>query len=161
MKPSFTAAVFTALLAIGPTCAGAAGAQQTSQQTNTSKEQPPMVNQAFADKYVELWKTTDDAQRKLLVDELFAEDAVHYAAPANTSFVGKDQILTNVANVNMGAVQKAGLKFKGGASIPNHNSILVEWSAEAPNGKTVRTGRDLLILNTSGKATALYMFTND
>lgn len=117
--------------------------------------------QTFAVKYVELWKTTDDAQRSLLVDELFADDAVHHAAPANVSFVGKEQILANVTNVNMGAVQKAGLKFKGGASIPNNNSILVEWSAEAPNGQTVRTGRDLLILNESGKATALYMFTND
>ena len=120
-----------------------------------------MSSQDFAEKYVALWKTTDDKERKELAAELFSEDAEHYAAPANASFIGRDAIIANITNVNKGAIQEAGLKFNSGPSLMNHDSILVEWSAEAPNGKVVRSGRDFLVLNDKGKATKLYMFTSD
>jgi hypothetical protein len=120
-----------------------------------------MTTQKFADRYLDLWKTTDSQEREQMAKALFAEDAVHHAAPANLSFVGRDQILANIASVNKEAIQKAGLKFKTEASTGNHNAILYEWSAEAPNGRIVRTGRDLMILNDQGKIKALYMFTSN
>jgi len=115
----------------------------------------------FAEKYVSLWKTTDEKERVKLATELFTEDAEHYAAPANAKFIGRDAIVDNITNVNTNAIQKAGLKFNSGPSLMNHDAILVEWSAEAPNGQTVRSGRDILILNENGKAKTLYMFTSD
>jgi hypothetical protein len=161
MKQLLTVFASAAMTSLVVAYALAGGTQNTPQIQISNKEPLPMTTQNFATKYIELWKTTDDKQREALTRELFAEDAVHYAAPANVSFVGRENILANVTNINMGAVQKAGLKFKGEAGIANHNSILVEWSAEAPNGQTVRSGRDILILNDEGKASTLYMFTND
>jgi hypothetical protein len=120
-----------------------------------------MAIQDFADKYVTLWKTTDDAVRAEIAAELFAEDAQHHAAPANVSFVGRADILANVTKINKEAIQGAGLTFTGGRSLPNGNSVLVEWSAQAPNGQTVREGSDVLILNDAGQATTLYMFTSN
>lgn len=61
--------------------------------------------------------------------------------------------------MNQGAIQKAGLQFKGGEGTVNHDAILVEWHAEAPNGQTVRSGRDIMLLNGEGKVRQLYMFT--
>ncbi len=127
----------------------------------TQEELSHMALQEFATDYVQLWRTTDTAERETLVTKLFAENAVHHAAPANVMFDGRDAILANVTSINEQAIQGAGLKFIGGVSVPNGNGILIEWSAEAPNGKTVRTGRDFLILNDEGKASNLYMFTSD
>lgn len=143
------------------TAAVAETASPTDQTQTNNKELHQMAIENFAEKYVELWKTTDDTERATLAKELFTEDAAHYAAPANVSFQGREAIIANVTSVNKGAIQGAGLKFKSGPSVVNHNSILVEWSAEAPNGQTVRSGRDIMILNDEGKATLLYMFTSD
>lgn len=132
-----------------------------SQPQTTNKEVQPVTIPNFAQKYLELFATTDDKARKALATELFTEDAEHYAAPANVSFIGRDAILANVAKVNKGAIQEAKLKFKNDKATANHNSILIEWSAEAPSGKIVRTGKDILILNGKGKAKLLYMFTTD
>jgi len=154
---TFNRLVASALLATLSTTA--VFADSTSNQTQ--EELTQMALQEFATDYVQLWRTTDSAERATLASKLFAENAVHYAAPANVTFDGREAILANVTSINEQAIQGAGLKFIGGVSVPNGNGILIEWSAEAPNGKTVRTGRDILILNDEGKASTLYMFTSD
>lgn len=155
--------LFTTLLAsaaLATLSMTAVTADSTQSKTKT-EEQNTMAIQDFADKYVTLWKTTDDAVRAEIAAELFAEDAQHHAAPANVSFVGRADILANVTKINKEAIQGAGLTFTGGRSLPNGNSVLVEWSAQAPNGQTVREGSDVLILNDAGQATTLYMFTSN
>jgi hypothetical protein len=108
--------------------------------------------------YFELWKTTDDNERHALAGKIFTDAAVQYAVPANVSFSGVDQIEANIAKVNKDNIQQAGLQFHAGNSIANHNSVQIEWSVAAPNGKTVGTGRDFLLLDEDGRVTALYMF---
>lgn len=127
----------------------------------TQEEISQMALQEFATDYVQMWRTTDVAERETLATKLFAEDAVHHAAPANVTFDGRDEIIANVTSINEKAIQGAGLTFIGGVSVPNGNGILIEWSAEAPNGQTVQSGRDILILNDEGKASNLYMFTSE
>lgn len=112
----------------------------------------------FADKYFEMWKTTDEAKRQALGKELFTEDATHYAAPANVKFESRDAILANITRINTENIQKAGLQFQVGSITPNHNAIQIEWAVAAPNGTVVGTGRDFLVLNNEGKATTLHMF---
>ncbi len=114
----------------------------------------------FAEKYFEMWKTTDDSRRRALGQELFTEDAAHYAAPANVKFEGRDAILANITRINNENIQKAGLQFLVGSITPNHNAIQIEWSVAAPNGTVVGKGRDFLILNSEGKAVTLHMFNS-
>lgn len=108
--------------------------------------------------YFELWMTTDDARRHELAIQVFAADAVHYAAPANVRFEGADAIEANITRVNSENIQKAGLSFREGETRENHNALQVEWSVAEPNGQTVASGRDFLVLNDAGKVAKLYMF---
>ena len=115
----------------------------------------------FAEDYMRLWRIMDEDERASLIENLFTEDAVHYIAPAGTTFSGRDAILQNIVKVNKQAIQTAGLKFVSGDVIGNGNAILYEWAAQAPNGATVRSGRDIFVLNDFNKVKALYTFTND
>lgn len=115
----------------------------------------------FTENYVQMWRTADENERAALIEKLFAQNAVHHAAPAGTTFNGRDAILENIANVNKQAIQTAGLKFVSGKTIGNGNAILTEWSARTPDGKTVRSGQDILVFNNAGKVQTLYMFTSD
>ena len=117
-----------------------------------------MNTKEFADNYFEMWKTTDNDKRRALAIKLFAEDATHYAAPANVSFVSRDAILANITRINTENIQKAGLQFQVGSITPNHNAIQIEWAVTTPDGKVVGTGRDFLVLNNEGKAITLHMF---
>lgn len=117
-----------------------------------------MNSDAIAQSYFELWSTTDESRRHELATQVFASDAVHHAAPADVHFEGIEAIERNIARVNTENIQKAGLKFQTGEVRPNHDSIQLEWSVTTPDGKTVATGRDFLLVNDSGKVTALYMF---
>ncbi len=117
-----------------------------------------MSTTEFADKYFEMWKTTDEAKRQTLGKELFIEDAIHYAVPANIKFEGRDAILINIARINAENIQKVGLQFQVGSITPNHNAIQIEWAVAAPNGAVVGTGRDFLVLNNEGKVITLHMF---
>lgn len=111
------------------------------------------------DAYFEMWKATDDDKRHALVQKIFTESAVHYAAPANVSFSGIGEIEANIARINKENIQKAGLQFSSGDAVPNHNSVQLEWAVANGSGKTVATGRDFLLLDDDGRVTALYMFT--
>ena len=162
MKLSFPTKIATAIALTTAFLSVPALAEETAKTQPINQEDTlHMATTEFANHHVQLWKTVDETERQVLVERLFAEDAEHYAAPANVSFIGRAAILENVTNINAQAIQTAGLKFIAGASISNGNSILVEWSAEAPNGATAQSGRDLLILNDEGKAETLYMFTSN
>jgi hypothetical protein len=113
----------------------------------------------LVDDYFALWKTTDDDERHALVQKIFTESAVHYAAPANVSFSGIDEIEANIARINKENIQQAGLQFHPGDSAPNHNSVQLQWTVADPSGKTLGTGRDFLLLDDDGRVKALYMFT--
>ena len=152
-----------AALAMTTTFSGAPTlAEDTTTQLTTNQEDTlQMAATQFGNDYVQLWKTVDADERAALIENLFAENAEHYAAPAGVSFIGRPAILENVTNINKQAIQTAGLEFVGGDAVANGNSILVEWSAQAPNGATVQSGRDILVLNDEGQAETLYMFTSN
>ncbi|MFJ4210488.1 hypothetical protein ACIPY2_18705 [Paenarthrobacter sp. NPDC089675] len=117
-----------------------------------------MTELQLGNDYFDLWETTDDAERHALIEKVFVDSAVQYVAPANISLEGADAIEANITRVNTENIQKAGLQFQKGKIIPNHNSVQVEWTVAAPNGQTVASGRDFLLLGEDGRATALYMF---
>jgi len=112
----------------------------------------------LADTYFEMWTTTDDAERHALAQRVFTESAVHYAAPANETFTGITQIEETIARVNKENIQQAGLQFRKGAIVPNHDSVHVQWEVLAPNGTKVGGGRDFLLLDSDGRIKYLYMF---
>ncbi len=157
----FSPVAIAGALALMTTFSGVSTQADTTTQITNQEDTQDMATTQFANDYVQLWKTVDATERASLVEKLFAEDAEHYAAPANVSFIGRAAILENVTKINTQAIQTAGLKFIGGDAVGNGNSILIEWAAQAPNGTTVQSGRDILVLNEEGKAQTLYMFTTN
>jgi hypothetical protein len=112
----------------------------------------------LVDDYFELWQTTDAAARHELIQRVFAESAVQYVVPADVTISGIDNIEANIARVNKENIQAAGLAFRAGNSVPNHNSVQVEWEIANPKGDKVGGGRDFLVLDDGGRIAALYMF---
>lgn len=113
----------------------------------------------LVESYFELWRTTDDNERHAYASKLFTPGAVHYAAPANEKFTGVDEIEANIARVNTENIQKAGLKFRAGGFVVNHDSVQVNWEVTDPGGaKVLGAGRDFLLLDEDGRIKALYMF---
>ena len=112
----------------------------------------------LAERYFSTWETIDEPERAELAAQVFAKDAVHKAAPAGVSFTGLDEIVQNISRVNRENIQQAGLSFSRGAVVPNDDAVLVRWSGQAPNGQTVGTGADVLVLNAEGLVQTLYMF---
>ena len=73
--------------------------------------------QDLVNHYVELSATTDDHRRHDLVGQLFADSAVHYAAPpANVSFTGIEAIEANIAQENRRTWEPASSSAKATSS---------------------------------------------
>ncbi|HEY3607363.1 MAG TPA: hypothetical protein VGL06_07675 [Pseudonocardiaceae bacterium] len=111
----------------------------------------------FADRYLGVWTVDDDGERSALVAKLFTADAVHHISPGDASFVGRDQIDANIAQVHKD-ISAAGLQFRVGKAVPNGNSFLLPREMLNPAGKAVKSGRDFFLLDDEGRISALYMF---
>ncbi len=112
----------------------------------------------FVDNYFEMWSTPDPERRHELVESLFAPQAIHYAAPADVSFVGHEAIEANISRVNRENLQEAGLLFDRGDHTLNHDSVHVRWQVTTPGGAPAATGQDFLLLDSESRITRLYMF---
>lgn len=116
-----------------------------------------MNTNEFADRYLAVWTVADDGERSALVAKLFTADAVHHISPGDASFVGRDQIDANIAQVHKD-ISAAGLEFRVGEAVSNGNSILLPREILSPAGKAVKSGRDFFVLDEEGRISALYMF---
>ena len=112
----------------------------------------------FTDSYLQVWKVSDDGERSALMQKLFTEHAVHHIAPADVSFVGRDEIEANIARVHKENIAALGLQFRVGTAVLNANSVQLPWEIASPAGDTVKSGTDFFILDEDGYISALYMF---
>lgn len=115
----------------------------------------------FVSDYINAWSTEDDATRELLVNKVYAKDADFYADEPGDGPVerhGAQEILANITQVNVRLVQ--GMKLatiSTGYSI-NHDALKVTWAMKSPQGETIMTGMNLLLLNNSGQILRDYIF---
>jgi hypothetical protein len=117
-----------------------------------------MNAQEFAEGYLKVWQVSEDAERSVLMKDLFAEDAVHHISPAGVSFAGREAIEANIARVHKDTIAAHGLKFRVGTAVRNGNAIQLPTEILSPAGEPVKSGTDFFILDEDGRISALYMF---
>ncbi|MDH6111570.1 ketosteroid isomerase-like protein [Kitasatospora sp. MAP12-15] len=109
----------------------------------------------LADQYIALWNETDDATRRKLVDEVWAEDAV-YTDPLVVA-AGREAFAATI-----GAVQSQfpGLVFtlgEGGVDA-HHNIARLTWDLGPAGQEALVVGFDVLVATEDGKIAAVHGF---
>jgi hypothetical protein len=102
---------------------------------------------AMVQRYLAVWNTTDEADRRQAIDETFAED-VRYVDPL-AAVEGRDAL-----NALIGAVhqQFPGLVFSaGGPADAHHDQGRFTWHLGAPGGEPLVVGFDVASLDEAGR----------
>jgi hypothetical protein len=98
-------------------------------------------------RYLAVWNTTDEADRRKAIDEVFAED-VRYVDPL-AAVDGRDAL-----NGLIGAVhqQFPGLVFTaGGPADTHHEQARFTWHLGVPGGEPLVIGFDVAELDSEGR----------
>ncbi|MEV4319443.1 nuclear transport factor 2 family protein [Actinocrispum sp. NPDC049592] len=97
--------------------------------------------QNIAQRYIDSWNETDDAKRRLLVDELYTEDAAFTDPLADiTGPEAIDQLMAGAQG------QFAGLEFSLGPVDGHHDQARFTWFLGAPGAEPIVVGFDVIVL---------------
>ena len=111
--------------------------------------------------YIDAWSTQDDATRKELVAQIYANNAAFYANEPGDDPVehhGIADITANIARVNVRLVQGIGLITESTGFTVNHDALKVSWRMMTPDDKVAMTGMNLLLLDATGSISQDYIF---
>ncbi|MEZ0089844.1 nuclear transport factor 2 family protein [Streptacidiphilus sp. EB129] len=110
--------------------------------------------QDLAERYIATWNETDPTARRLLVDELWAEQC-SYTDPL-VAAVGREAI-----DATLGAVQGqfAGLVFTLGGPVDAHHDIArFTWELGPQGGEALVVGFDVLVADGDGRIKDVHGF---
>jgi hypothetical protein len=110
--------------------------------------------QEIIEKYIATWNETDPAERRALIEELYAGDATYTDPLADLR--GYAEIDAGVA----GAQQMfSGMAFTlAGAVDANHNQARFTWHLGPAGEEPVVIGFDVAVANAEGKLTSVHGF---
>jgi hypothetical protein len=102
---------------------------------------PMTEHQTIAQRYIDSWNETDPAKRRLLVEEVFAQDG-SYTDPLG-AVAGRAAI-----DHMLGAVQQqfAGLEFTLGPVDGHHDIARFTWSLGQPAEEPLVVGFDVIVV---------------
>ncbi|MFC4150135.1 nuclear transport factor 2 family protein [Micromonospora mangrovi] len=105
------------------------------------------------DRYIESWNETEPAQRRLLIDEVWAEDG-RYTDPLAV-VEGRDAIAALI-----GAVQGQfpGLRFSLGPVDAHHDIARFTWALGAPGAEPLVVGFDVAVFAEDGRIARVHGF---
>ncbi len=118
-------------------------------------------SEEFARTYIAAWSTEDGAERRRLIDQLYAEDAAFLADEPGDPPVerhGRDEIMANITEVNQRLTQGAGLATTGTGVAANHDLLRVSWRMTTADGTVAVTGMNLLVRNSAGLIVSDHIF---
>jgi hypothetical protein len=106
------------------------------------------------ERYLAVWNTTDGADRRKAIDEVFAEE-VRYVDPL-AAVEGRDAL-----NALIGAVHRQfpGLVFSpGGPADAHHEQGRFTWNLGEPGGEAMVVGFDVAELDAAGRIRQIFGF---
>ncbi|MCI4065963.1 nuclear transport factor 2 family protein [Micromonospora sp. R77] len=105
------------------------------------------------DRYIESWNETDPAKRRLLIDEVWAEDG-RYTDPLAV-VEGREAIAALI-----GAVQGQfpGLRFGLGPVDAHHDIARFTWTLGAPGAEPLVVGFDVAVFTADGRIAQVHGF---
>jgi methionine-rich copper-binding protein CopC len=106
----------------------------------------------LADAYIEAWATSDDARRKALVDQVYADDAEFFSAEnGDLRLTGRDAIAANIGQVNARDIQGNGLRIVHTGTTLNQGLTRVSWQMVTPDDTVALQGMDVLLTDAQGR----------
>ncbi|MGW6023435.1 hypothetical protein [Streptomyces sp. NPDC055099] len=131
--------------------------------------------QYLADRYITQWTLSDAAERRAVIERLWAEDGTHILHPPaeireiaaelgfdNTTLVaqGYDAIEARVARSHERFVEKQGLIFRSrNDAVRLQDVVKFRWeTVSAENDDVVGGGLEVLVLDDDGRIKTDYMF---
>lgn len=118
-------------------------------------------DESFAADYIAAWGTPADAERDRFVAQLYAEDAVFYAAEPGDEAIalrGRAAIAANIAHVNARDIQGHGLRIVVTGFAANHDGFKVTWQMVTSDGAVAVAGMSMLLRDGAGKIVRDYIF---
>ena len=120
--------------------------------TTTEISATPLV-----DTYFEMWRATDDATRRVLLEQVFTPAGRHVDALADAN--GYDELASMVANVH---AHYPGFAIERTTGIDRHGQQLrFGWKLDAADGTPVVAGIDVGELDPDGRLTRIAGFWGD
>lgn len=112
----------------------------------------------FVDRYVNIWNEPDPARRRLIIRELWQEEAHHLARTLEA--VGHAGIETRVADAYEKWVKEKGNVFRLRDGVDGHHgTIKLRWEMlPAAGGEAISIGFDFLVLGEDGRIRTGYQF---
>jgi hypothetical protein len=111
----------------------------------------------LVDAYFQMWRTTDEAGRRALVEQVFAEDGRHVDPLADA--VGYEELTRMLANVH---AHYPGFVIERLGGIDQHGDQLrFAWKLDAADGTPVVVGLDVGELATDGRLARVVGFWGD
>jgi hypothetical protein len=102
---------------------------------------------AMVQRYLAVWNTTDEADRRTAIDDVFAED-VRYVDPL-AAVEGRDALSALIGAVHQ---QFPGMVFSaGGPADAHHEQGRFTWHLGAVPGEAVVVGFDVVALDGEGR----------
>ncbi|WP_018348362.1 hypothetical protein [Longispora albida] len=110
----------------------------------------------IAARYIEAWNTADPAERRKIIDEIWAEDGSY----RNRLFVadGRD-MLDAVAGTAQSEYAEKGLSYRTcGDAYGHHNGFKFTWVLADAQGVVDTYGEEFVILDEAGRIKTCYQF---
>lgn len=106
------------------------------------------------ERYLACWNETDPADRRALIEQLWAADAT-YTDPM-VDVRGRDEIDATIAAVQQ---QFPGLEFTAGTAVDaHHNLARFTWGLGPSGSAPIVEGFDVVVLDDSGQISAVHGF---
>jgi hypothetical protein len=124
---------------------------------NASWEQSMNANE-FVARYIAIWNEPDEALRKSLIAQLWADDGAHFTP--TTEARGHDAIAARIARAFERFVQPGEFRFRALDNIDaHHGTIKFNWAMEPVSGGMVQAvGFDFFVLDECDRIRADYQF---
>ncbi|HEX5095706.1 MAG TPA: nuclear transport factor 2 family protein [Acidimicrobiia bacterium] len=111
----------------------------------------------LVDTYFEMWRATDDATRRALLEQVFAPDGRHVDALADAN--GYDELASMIANVHG---HYPGFTIERTSGVDRYGQQLrFGWKLDAADGTPVVAGIDVGELDADGRLTRIAGFWGD
>ena len=110
--------------------------------------------------YIAAWSTVDDAERRRLIDKVYAEDAEFFADEPGDAAIrrqGRAEIRENITQVNERLTQANCLVTRSTGFVENHDLLRVSWKMTTPDGGVAMTGMNVLLRGGDGKVVRDYI----
>ncbi|WP_018348363.1 hypothetical protein [Longispora albida] len=110
----------------------------------------------LADRYIASWNADDPAERRKIIDEIWAEDGTY----VNRVFAvqGRDYIDFAVGRAHAEYAQK-GFSFRSqGNAYGHHNGFKFGWVMVDERGEVDTYGEDFMLVDDNGQITVDYQF---